>query len=65
MFGLNKFASFFATVAVLAISLTHAAPLDEDTRTHVLEPRIDHYGRATWFHVGLGMFNGRFDSGHD
>lgn len=56
MFGLSNFASFFAIAAVLATSLTYAAPLGEETRTHVLEPRIDHYGRATWFHVGLGTF---------
>lgn len=54
MFGLTKFASFFATVAVCAASLAYAAPLDEEANYHVLEPRIDHYGRATWFNVGLG-----------
>lgn len=56
MFGLTKFASFFATAAVLATSITQAAPLDTKTHTHILEPRLDHYGRATWFNVGLGTF---------
>jgi hypothetical protein len=54
MFGFPKFASFLATVAVLATSSTYAAPLDTEASTHVLEPRITHHGRATWFNVGLG-----------
>jgi hypothetical protein len=56
MFGFTKFASFLATVAVLATSSTYAAPLDTEASTHVLEPRITHHGRATWFNVGLGKY---------
>jgi hypothetical protein len=52
MFGFTKLASFAAALSVLAATSTYAAPLDEETSAHVLEPRLTHYGRATWFNVG-------------
>jgi hypothetical protein len=52
MFGFSKLASFAAALSVLAVTSTYAAPLDEEAATHVLEPRLTHYGRATWFNVG-------------
>ncbi|KAJ9100994.1 hypothetical protein QFC20_005278 [Naganishia adeliensis] len=52
MFGFTKLASFAAALSVLAATSTYAAPLNEEASTHILEPRLTHYGRATWFHVG-------------
>ncbi|KAJ9101823.1 hypothetical protein QFC21_003162 [Naganishia friedmannii] len=56
MFGFTKLASFVAVLSVLGSASVYAAPVEGEL--HELEPRLTHYGRATWFNVGLGHCGG-------
>ncbi|KAK7437712.1 hypothetical protein VKT23_018428 [Stygiomarasmius scandens] len=46
--------AIFAVLASAFTAQTAPASFNETTSSTGLEKRIDHFGSATWFHVGLG-----------